>query len=155
MPFDKIHMIALMQLTNEHNWQSCKGGSEVQKVPLADIDYEEWQPYRTESCLTALADNIELPPIKLVGLKLADTIYYDVSDGNHRCTAYERTGHTEIPALVDGIYHLEPEKFTLYRDMLWLENGDMMEGVSFELADDIQEILIQFGVRQYPPKTPV
>lgn len=145
MPVSRQSISALMLLTESESWASSE---ETLALPLAAIGYDEWNSTRTERCLDAIKNGIELPPIKVVRLVVNGDEYYSLSDGNHRCIAMERSGRVDILSTVGGTYSINPDRFVIYQNCLWQLNGRHLNLISEDLGSELKSELVRFGVEE-------
>lgn len=134
---------ALLLCTESEKWTSYE---DTKLIPLGCIAYEPWANYRTKRCLEALASGTELPPIKVILLRLETKDFYSVSDGLHRCTANEIVGNTEVLATIKGSYDVVVSNFIIYQNSLWKKDGFTLKLITEEITDELRHELVSIGV---------
>ena len=122
--------------------QPWKEIDQVESLPLDAILYQPWAPNRTRRAMGYFTAGSPFPPISVFAYRMPhpvtqspsedlakDSLYrifYDVGDGNHRCSAAERCGETHIQAEVSGVVTIDPFEFMLSDQKLWLQEGRFM-----------------------------
>lgn len=100
-------------------------------------------PERTASCLAAIHENFPLPPIRLVCFQLGEQRFYDVSDGNHRCVANERSSKTHVLSDVQGTYYVNLDDKVIHHNQVWQRVDNQLVCLSVDYLDEwlINELL--------------
>lgn len=112
--------------------QPFKEVNQMKTLPLDSILYQSWAERRTQRAMGYFASGSSFPPIEVFAYRIRHPqtsewlTFYDVSDGNHRCTAAERCGEQSIRAEISSEITIDPASFVLFDGKLWHLEGSSM-----------------------------
>lgn len=111
---------------------------------------EAWRPDRLARCAALLAEGSEAPPVSAIAYRLGKSLFFDLSDGNHRVIAARHAGRKTIRAAVGGLYILDPAAFGVRNGCLWRHEGNGRWRFVWDVEPRDVEPLIRLGVRKSP-----
>lgn len=134
----KVLAFVLSQLGQDQPWKAVE---QTKTLPLDQILYQPWAERRVKRALGCYSSGRRghgspFPSIDVFAYRIRHPktnewlTYYDVSDGNHRCTAAERCGQKTIQANVSSEITIDPARFVLFDGKLWKLEGAAMRWIT-------------------------
>lgn len=119
----------------------------VRQLNPGQVLAEAWRPDRLDRCREHLAAGEQAPAIAVVGFRLRRRrVLYGVSDGMHRTVAHREAGR-KVKARIGGYYLVQPARYALYQDHLWLCEGGRLFAAGLQaIPDDLRPVLLALGV---------
>lgn len=125
----KVLASVLSYLGQDQPWKVVE---QTKTLPLDQILYQPWAERRVKRAMGCYSSGSPFPSIEVFAYRIRHPktnqwlTYYDVSDGNHRCTAAERCGQKTIQGNVTCEITIDPASFVLFDKKLWKLEGAIM-----------------------------
>ncbi|WP_318515696.1 hypothetical protein [Photobacterium leiognathi] len=131
-------------------WHTNPDSDRQQRIPLALVNFQGWQQYRYDRLLALWSNGItEFEPIKCVGYRLGDNVWYGLSDGNHRCSFMSDQNVDVISADIGGYYDIDVSQFVIHAaryELHQIKSEHLL--LIAELEPDLIAELKTLGVRE-------